>query len=92
MITKFTFPADGRTTLSSVGIKANGMIKDVRFKADDMLFWSDLYTIIYEFLNEEISEWDEAKQFFIDRIDFKCYTEYTTNKINIANSFYFYFD
>lgn len=93
MITKFTFPNEGRISLQSVGKDSNNSFNTIpQYMAEKMLFWGDLYTIIYNFLGQNIDNYEDAKAYFEDSIDFKCYIEYTKNKINIANSFYFYFD
>jgi len=96
MITKFTFPTEGRTHLQSVGKLTNHFRIEPKQMAERMLFWGDLYTIIYNFLSADIENFEEAKKYFVDSIDFEVLTEYTNSKgkkhINIANSFYFYFD
>lgn len=93
MITKFTFPSEGKISLQSVGKDSNNLVNiEPQMMANKMLFWADLYTIIYNFLGENIDNFEDAKSYFTENIDFDCYTEYKDNKINIANSFYFYFN
>jgi hypothetical protein len=92
MITKFTFPSEC-PTLKSVGSQSNNRFNTIpKYMASKMLFWGDLYTIVYNFLNEDIETFEEAKVYFLEHIDFDCYKEFSDKKISLASSFYFYFD
>jgi hypothetical protein len=92
MITKFTFPSECHLS-KSVGSETNKKFYGIpKYMASKMLFWGDLYTIIYNFLHEDIETYEEAKAYFLEHIDFDCYTEFSDKKICLASSFYFYFD
>ena len=92
MITKFTFPNECHS-LKSVGSETSKRLFGMpKYMASKMLFWGDLYTIIYNFLHEDIETYEEAKAYFLEHIDFDCYKEFSDKKICIASSFYFYFD
>jgi len=92
MLTKFTFPSEC-TRLQSVGSETSKRFNTIpKYMADKMLFWSDLYTIVYNFLHEDIETYEEAKAYFSEHIDFDCYKEFSDKKICLASSFYFYFD
>ena len=92
MITKFTFPNEC-TSLKSVGSETANRFNSVpKYMASKMLFWGDLYTLVYNFLCADIDTYEEAKAYFLDHIDFDCYKEFSDKKICLASSFYFYFD
>ena len=92
MITKFTFPSMTQKRLKSIGEQTTHFRIKPKQMAKEMLFWSDLYTIIYNFLGADIDTFEEAKTYFLDAIDFDCVFECKDKKINIASAFYFYFD
>ena len=92
MLTKFTFPNGGRAYSQSVGKETNHPRIEPKQMAKAILFWGDLYTIVYNFLGAEIDSFEAAKAYFIEHIDFDCLIECKDNKINLSNAFYFYFD
>ena len=89
MITNFKYPKVISAKIQKINKESRLTLSEV---SNHILNWADIFIIVNNFLFEEIDNFKDAKDYFINNNDTKCNMEYKDNTVNIANVFYFDFD